>query len=72
MARRADPEGIRQARCNAIRDRLSSSGEDPEVAERWCDAWEAETVLRDLKRDGNYRDSGRFWVDTHSADTLPA
>ena len=38
MTRRADPERIHQARRDAIRNRLISSGKDPDVAERWCDA----------------------------------
>lgn len=41
-------ERIDQARRAAIRNRLISSGKDPAVAERWCDAWEAEAALQGL------------------------
>ncbi len=67
MARPADPERIHQARRAAIRNRLISSGKDPEIAERWCDAWEAEAALRDLKRDGDYWETGKLWIDAQCA-----
>ena len=64
MGRRGDPQRIHQARRAAIRNRLlTGTGKDPDVAERWCDAWEAEAVLRDLKRDGDYWDAGKLWID---------
>ncbi len=63
MARRADPERIHVARRAAIRNRLISTGKDPDVAERWCDAWEAEAALRGLKRDGDYWEAGSRWID---------
>ncbi len=53
MTRRADPECLHLARRLAIRNRLISGGKDPDLAERWCDAWEAEAALRDLRRDGD-------------------
>jgi hypothetical protein len=40
---------------------------DPAVAERWCDAWTAEAELRDLKRDGDYWDVGKKWIDAQCA-----
>ena len=58
---------INRARRAAIRNRLISSGKDPAVAERWCDAWEAEAALRDLKRDGDYWEAGRVWIDAQCA-----
>ena len=58
---------IDQARRIAIRNRLISSGKDPDVAERWCDAWEAEAALRNLKRDGDYWDAGKLWIDAQCA-----
>lgn len=67
MSRRADPERIHQARRAAIRNRLISAGKEPDVAEGWCDAWEAEAALRDLKRDGDYWDAGKLWIDTQCA-----
>ena len=45
MARRADPQRIHEARRAAIRNILISGGKDRDVAERWCDAWEAEAAL---------------------------
>jgi len=67
MTRRADPERIHQARRNAIRNILISAGKDPDIAERWCDAWEAEAALRDLKQDGGYWEAGRLWIDAQCA-----
>jgi hypothetical protein len=67
MARRADPENLDIARRYAIRNRLISAGKDPDVAERWCDAWEAEAALRDLKRDGDYWEAGKLWIDAQCA-----
>jgi len=50
MRRRADPERIHLARRAAIRNVIMQSrGLDPELAERWCDAWEAEAALQGLK-----------------------
>jgi hypothetical protein len=67
MSRRADPARIHQARREAIRNVLISSGKDPDIAERWCDAWEAEAALRDLKRDGDYWEAGKLWIDAQCA-----
>jgi hypothetical protein len=67
MTRRADPARLHQARRAAIRNRLISSGKDPDVAERWCDAWEAEGVLRGLARDADYWDAGKLWIDAQCA-----
>lgn len=58
---------IDQARRAAIRNRLISTGKDPDIAERWCDAWEAEATLRDLKRDGDYWEAGKLWIDGQCA-----
>jgi hypothetical protein len=61
-------ERIHQARRAAIRNRLiSNTGFDPDVAERWCDAWEAEGALRELKRDGDYWEAGKLWIDAQCA-----
>ena len=67
MSRRADPERIHMARRHAIRNTLISAGKDPDLAERWCDAWEAEAALRDVKRDGDYWDAGKLWIDAQCA-----
>jgi hypothetical protein len=60
-------ERINQARRAAIRNRLISSGRDPAVAERWCDAWEAEAALRGLERGSDYWDAGKVWIDSQCA-----
>jgi hypothetical protein len=68
MTRRADPERIHQARRIAIRNVIMQSrGLDPGVAERWCDAWEAEAAPRGLGRDGDYWESGKLWIDAQCA-----
>lgn len=46
---------------------MQSRGLDVDVAERWCDAWEAEAALRNLKRDGDFWDSGKTWIDAQCA-----
>lgn len=58
---------IDQARRIAIRNTLISAGKDPDIAERWCDAWEAEAALRELKRDADYWEAGRLWIDAQCA-----
>jgi hypothetical protein len=68
MPHRADPQRLHQARRVAIRNAIMQSRSlDLEVAERWCDAWEAEAALRDLKRDGDYWDAGKRWIDAQCA-----
>ena len=69
MAHRADPERIYQARRAAIRNTLISSGKEPEVAERWCDAWEAEAAVQGISRNSDYWDAGKFWIDAQCAAT---
>ena len=60
-------ERIHATRRAAIRETLISSGKDPAVAERWCEAWEAEAALRDLKRDGDFWEAGKLWIDGQCA-----
>jgi len=67
MTRRSDPERIHEARRAAIRNRLISGGKDPAVAERWCDAWEAEAALRGIERGSDYWEAGRLWIDAQCA-----
>jgi hypothetical protein len=67
MSRRPEPQSPHDARRAAIRDRLTGSGMDPDVANRWCDAWEAEAAMRDLKRDGDFWDAGGAWIDSQCA-----
>jgi hypothetical protein len=58
---------IHQARRAAIRNRLIGTGKDPDVAERWCHAWEAEAALQRLARDGDYWEAGKLWIDAQCA-----
>jgi hypothetical protein len=68
MARRADPEGIHQARRAAIRNAIMQSrGLETDVAERWCDAWEAEAVLQGVERDRDFWQTGHAWIDAQCA-----
>jgi hypothetical protein len=68
MSRRADPSRIHEARRAVIRNRLlASGGMDQEVAERWCDAWEAEAALQQLPRGSAYWDAGKLWIDAQCA-----
>jgi hypothetical protein len=64
VSRRADPERIHLARRSAIRNTIMQSrGLDPDVAERWCDAWEAEATLQGIERGNAYWDAGAAWID---------
>ena len=63
MSRHADPERIYQARRAAIRNRLIGSRKDPDMAERWCDAWEADAALQGVERGRDYWEAGKLWID---------
>lgn len=68
MGRRVDPERVHQARRTAIRNAIiETRGLDVDAAERWCDAWEAEAALRDAKRDGDFWEAGKLWIDAQCA-----
>jgi hypothetical protein len=67
VTRRAEPERIHLARRAAIANALTGSGMDPDAANRWCDAWEAEAALLDLERDGDYWQAGKLWIDAQCA-----
>jgi hypothetical protein len=68
MTRRADLEQIHLARRDAIRDVIiQSRGLDPDVAERWCDAWEAEAVLQGIESSRDYWQVGKLWIDQQCA-----
>ena len=61
-------ERIHLARRDAIRNVIMQGrGLDHDVAERWCDAWEAEAALRGLARDGDYWEAGKLWIDAQCA-----
>ena len=64
MSRQADPDRINRSRRAAIRDAIMQErGLDQDVAERWCDAWEAEAALQERERDGAFWDAGKLWID---------
>lgn len=64
----ASDKPVHPARRVAIRDRLiESRGLDRDVAERWCDAWEAEAALHGIARDSDYWDAGKIWIDRQCA-----
>lgn len=68
MPRRADPERIHQARRAAIRNVIiQSRALDPDVAERWCDAWEAEAAMQGMERGSDFWDAGKVWIDGQCA-----
>lgn len=63
MTRRADPERIHLARRAAVRNRLTGEGMSEELAEHWCDAWEAEAARRKLERlSPDYWREGTAWI----------
>jgi hypothetical protein len=64
---RADPERIHLARRDAIRNTLIGAGQDPAVAEHWCDAWEAEAALQGVERGSDYWQAGKLWIDAQCA-----
>jgi hypothetical protein len=64
---KSDAETTSTDRRAAIRDRLTQSGMDQAVANRWCDAWEAEAALRGVGRDDDYWDAGGLWIDRQCA-----
>lgn len=72
MSKELRDERIHQARRAAIRNRLlTGTGMDRDVAERWCDAWEAEAALQRIARNSDYWDTGRLWIDAQYAAGKP-
>ena len=47
----------------AIRDQLTTGGMDQNVANRWCDAWEAEAALRQIGPGEDFWEAGKLWID---------
>ncbi len=54
-------------RASAIRKRLVAEGETPEMAVRWCDAWELVAERRGLSHDADYWNQGTQWIWTERA-----
>jgi hypothetical protein len=69
MARRTNPESTYVARRDAIRAVIiESRALDPDVAERWCDAWEAEAALQGVDRgDREFWQTGKHWIEAQCA-----
>ena len=63
MTRDSETEHGHQTRRETIRAALTGSGMDPDVARRWCDAWEAEANLRGLEPGAAYWEAGKLWID---------
>lgn len=51
---------------------LVAHGVDRDLAERWCDLWEAEAIRQgiDSHRD-HYWDAAKGWIDAHRGSTKP-
>lgn len=60
-------ERIFQARRAGCRDSLMGGGQSPDLAERWCDAWEREAALEGRPRSGEFWQDGRRWIDAQIA-----
>ena len=68
MARQTELEGANRARREAIRNAIiESRGLDVDVAERWCDAWEAEAALQGVEKDRDFWQTGKVWIDAQCA-----
>jgi hypothetical protein len=68
MSRPVEPNHAHLERRAAIRDIIMESrGLDRDVAERWCDAWEAEAALRGVEPGGAFWDDGKAWIDSQCA-----
>ena len=55
---------VRRAEC---RDHLIGTLQSPELAERWCDAWEQEAERRGWATTPQFWDHGRLWIDAQIA-----
>ena len=58
-------------RSSAIRRQLIAEGESPEMAIRWCDAWEVAAERQGVDRDGDYWIRGTEWIWTERAAGRP-
>ncbi|MDO8484290.1 MAG: hypothetical protein Q7S35_05030 [Candidatus Limnocylindrales bacterium] len=56
-------EEIHHARRAAIRNGLADTGMDLDVAERWCDAVEAEATRQRIIRSSAYWAIGKLWIE---------
>ncbi len=56
-----------QARRASCLDHVIRIGQSPDLAERWCDAWEHEAEVRGRPRSGEFWEYGRLWIDAQIA-----
>lgn len=51
---------------------LVAYGVDRDLAERWCDLWEAEATRQGIDPDrDHYWDAAKGWIDAHRGSTRP-
>ena len=60
-------ERIFQARRAGCRAALMGGGQSPDLAERWCGAWEREAAFENRPRSGEFWMDGRRWIDAQIA-----
>jgi hypothetical protein len=53
-----------RARCH---EHLVRTGQSPEMAERWCEAWEREAEHRGWRPSGDFWQHGQLWIDAQIA-----
>lgn len=54
----------RRAQCL---EHLTRTGQTPDLAERWCDAWEREAESRGWPHSLRFWEDGRLWIDAQIA-----
>jgi hypothetical protein len=60
-------ERLVQARREGCRQHLIRVGYTPELADRWCDAWEREAESRGWERTPEFWEHGRLWIEAQLA-----
>jgi hypothetical protein len=60
-------ERLLQVRREECRRHLIRTGQAPELADRWCAAWEREAESRGWVRTPAFWDQGRLWIDAQTA-----
>jgi hypothetical protein len=68
MAQRSDASSLYLARRTAIRNSLTDRDMEPRLADRWCDAWEAEAEHQGIDpSDFGFWGRGRDWIASQRA-----
>ena len=62
---------ILQARRAGCRDALIGRGQSPDLAERWCEAWETHAAFQRRERSGEFWQDGRQWIEARLAAANP-